>query len=342
MIVVFGAAGFIGTYVIDQLLGQGYEVLASDVSDIGETFYRRRGVPFESVDITQRAALDRLARPGVEAVIHLACVQPANISEKAYDAADYVRVNVLGTLNILDFCRAHSVPKIIYTASHRNTQGMWERKAGEPIREDEGRAIKFTGEYAMFSISESAATDCVEHYAQSFGIEGITLRLPPVYGYGPHTIIFKDGAPLKTGFQVFIENAQNGRPLELWGNPENGRDIVYVKDVAAAIVLAVQKRGVGGLYNIASGHRLTLREQAECIATLFSPEGHPAQFTFRPDRPNNIENYVYDISKARRVLGWQPKYSFSEMLLDYQTEMRSERFAFLVEKRMQMMRDAAS
>jgi UDP-glucose 4-epimerase len=340
MIVVFGAGGFIGTYLTDKLVRAGCKVIASDISEIGEVYYHRQGIRYQRVDITQKGEFERLPTEGIGAVVHLACVQPANVSEEKYDPADYVRVNVLGTLNILEFCRVNKVPKIIYTCSHRNTQGMWAEKSGRPILESDGRSIKFTGDYAMFSISESVATDCVEHYAQAYGIEGIVLRLPPVYGYGPHTEIFKDGKPLKTGFQVFIENAEQGRPLELWGDPESGRDIVYVKDVVSAIGLALKKPGIGGLYNISSGRRLSLKEQAECIIRVFSPPGRRSEIRYQPDKPNLIESYVYDVGKARRTFGWQPKYSFKDMLIDYRKEMDSGRFAFLVEKRRMLMQGA--
>lgn len=337
MILIFGAAGFIGTYLSDRLSSEGGQVVGADLSAAGEAYYRERGIPYHRVDITRKQEFARLPASGIEAVVHLACVQPANVSERQYDAADFVRVNTLGTLNILEFCRANKVPKIIYTCSHRNTQGMWAEKSGSPIRESDGRSIKYTGEYAMFSISESAAADCVEHYEQTYAIEGIVLRLPPVYGYGPHTEIFKGGKPLKTGFQVFIEDAERSRPLELWGDPENGRDIVYVKDVVSSITMALAKREVGGLYNISSGRLLTLREQAESIVRVFSPPDRPSEIRYRPDKPNLIESYVYDIGKARRVLGWRPQYSFEDMLRDYRKEVESGRFAFLVEKRHMMM-----
>jgi len=340
MIVVFGAGGFIGTYLTNQLVRDGYKVIASDISEIGGAYYHKQDVPYHRVDITQKGELERLPAEGIEAVVHLACIQPANVSEQNYDPMDYIRVNVLGTLNILEYCRVNKVPKIIYTCSHRNTQGMWAEKSGRPILESDGRSIKFTGEYAMFSISESAAADCVEHYATTYGIDGIVLRLPPVYGYGPHSEIFKDGKPMKTGFQVFIENAEQGRPLELWGDYENGRDIVYVKDVVSAIGLAIGTPGIRGLYNISSGRRLSLKEQAECIIRVFSPPGKPSEIRYQPDKPNLIESYVYDIGKARRAFGWQPKYSFEDMLIDYRKEMDSGRFAFLVEKRRMLMQGA--
>lgn len=340
MIIIFGAGGFIGTYLTSQLAADGHQVLACDVGEIGEAFYARERIPFRRINVTMKSDFAQLPTERIEAVVNLACVQPANVSEQAYDPADYIRVNVLGTLNILDFCRAHNVPKIIYTCSHRNTQGMWERKDGTAIRESDGRSIKFTGDYAMFSISESAAADCVEHFAQTYGLEGVVLRLPPVYGYGPHTEIFKDGKPLKTGFQIFIESAERGLPIELWGDSSRGRDIVYVKDVVAAMQLALATPGIGGEYNISSGRRLSLQEQAETIVRVFSRAGHTSEIRTNLEKANFIESYFYDIEKARRAFGWFPKYSFEDMLIDYRREMESGRFAYLVEKRRKQMQGA--
>jgi UDP-glucose 4-epimerase len=341
MIIIFGAGGFIGTYLTTQLAASGRDVLACDITAIAESFYSREGISFQPVDITRKEDFARLPIENIEAVIHLACMQPANVSEQRYDAADYIRVNVLGTLNILEFCRANKVPKILYTCSHRNTQGMWDEKEGVAIRESDGRSIKYTGDYAMFSISESAAADCVEHFAQTYGIEGVIFRLPPVYGFGPHTEIFKDGKPIKTGFQVFIERAERSEPIELWGDPTNGRDIVYVKDVVAAMEHALATRAIGGLYNISSGRRLTLQEQAEAIVRVFSPPERPSPLVTRPEKENLIESYFYDVDKARRAFGWFPKYSFEDMLIDYQLEKQSGRFDYLVEKRRKQMQGAA-
>jgi UDP-glucose 4-epimerase len=342
MILVFGAGGFIGTYLVDRLITDNKEVVASDFNEFGESYYCERQLPYHCIDITRKEDFAHLPRENIEAVIHLACAQPANISDPERSPQDYVNVNVVGTLNILEFCRVNRIPKIIYTCSHRNTQGMWANKAGRPISEDDGRAIKFTGEYAMFSISESAATDCVECYAKTYGIEGVVLRLPPVYGYGPHTEIFKEGKPLKTGLQIFIENAEQGRPIVLWGDPENGRDIVYVKDVVSAICLALGKSDISGIYNISSGRRLSLREQAESIIRVFCPSDMLSEIRHEPDRANFVENYVYAIDKAKLVLGWEPKYSFEDMLLDYQKERAAGRFSYLVKKRKDQLQKAAA
>ncbi|MHB0925479.1 MAG: NAD-dependent epimerase/dehydratase family protein [Gallionellaceae bacterium] len=333
-ILVFGASGFIATYLIDELLNQGFKVTASDINDIGREYYKNKNVNYINVDITQKSDFEKLEQRKYDAVVHLAACQPANVGQEQYDARDYINVNVIGTLNILDFCKKNQVGKIVYASSHRNTQGLWsDNKA---IREEDGRGIKYDGEYAMFSISESAAQDCVMHYQAQYGLTGIIFRLPPVYGYGPHTLIFKDGKPIKTGFQIFIEKATACQPLEIWGNADVGRDIIYIKDVVSAFIKAITNPTASGLFNITSGNYLTLRAQAEIIAKLFwGATTHPV-FIERPELSNGMDSFLYDNSKAARELEWIPKFTFEDMLIDYKKEMESKRYEYLVNKRKTM------
>lgn len=337
LIIVFGAAGFIGTYLIDQLIKEGYSVIAADISDFGRDYYCGLNIPYYTIDLTDKESINQLPANSIDAVINLACVQPANVSELEYDPTEYIKVNVIGNLNVLDFCINNKISKFIYTCSHRNTQGLWKVKEGFPIKETDGRSIKYTGDYSMFSISETAAVDCIEHYSQTKDIQGIVFRLPPVYGYGPHTEIFKDGKPIKTGFQIFVDNAIQGKPLEIWGDYNVGRDIIYVKDVVSAFIIALEKTNISGLYNISSGRLFTLKEEAECIAQAFWPNSTSPEFIYLPDIDNNIESYYYDISKAKNDLGWSPVYSFAEMIKDIKNEMKDNRFGYLIEKRKKML-----
>ena len=273
-ILVFGAAGFIGTYLIDELIIEGFEVLASDISDIGENYYREQNIPYLAIDITNKDDFKKLEDAQFDAIIHLAALQPANFSVN-YSPSDYIKINVDGTLNILEYCRVSKTKKIIYASSHRNTSGLWHKNV--PIKEEYGRSQQYNGEYSMFSISESAAQDCVEYYNANYDIRGVILRLPPVYGYGPHLEIFKNGKPIRTGFQTFIENAMNCRPLEVWGDATVGRDIIYVKDVVSAIIKAIKSDNARGLYNISSAYRLTLKEEVETIAKVFWGNDQPPE-----------------------------------------------------------------
>lgn len=335
-VLVFGASGFIATYLIDELLSQGCSVTATDISDVGREYYKNKNVNYFNIDITDESAFEVLGKDKFDVVVHLAACQPANVGQTKYDARDYINVNVIGTLNVLEFCRQRQVEKIIYASSHRNTQGLWS--TSKAIREEDGRGMKYSGEYAMFSISESAAQDCVFHYQAQYGINGIIFRLPPVYGYGPHTEIYMGGKPIKTGFQIFIENAQACRPLELWGNADVGRDIIYVKDVVSAFVKAIAKSDVSGLFNITSGNYLTIRAQAQAIAEQFWGGATPPVIIERPELSNNMDSFLYDNSKAMRELDWSPKYQFKDMLIDYESEMVSKRYQYLLDKRKLMFK----
>ena len=167
------------------------------------------------------------------------------------------------------------------------------------------------------------------------------MRLPPVYGFGPHLEIFMDGKPIKTGFLGLIENAEKGEPLVLWGDPSKARDIVYVKDVVEAMSLSLRRANIAGLYNIASGRGLSLQEQAETIIRVFSPPGRKSEIKYRPEIPHYFEPYVYDVRKAQEVLGWTPKFSFEDMLKDFRKERESGRFSFLLDKRKALLEKAA-
>ncbi len=334
-ILVFGASGFIATYLIDELLSQGCKVTATDISDIGRAYYENKEVRYVNIDITNRGDFEALDISNYDAVIHLAACQPANVGQEQYDPRDYININVNGTLNILDFCKQNQVGKIIYASSHRNTQGLWS--ANKAISEEDGRGIKYDGEYTMFSISESAAQDCVMHYQAQYGLTGIIFRLPPVYGYGPHTEIFKDGKPIKTGFQIFIEKAMACQPLEIWGNADVGRDIIYVKDVVSAIIKAIDNPTATGLFNITSGNYLTLRTQAQTIAALFWGSNTKPIIIECPEKSNGMDSFLYDISKAKRELDWSPKFTFEAMMIDYRSEMESKRYEYLLEKRKTML-----
>ncbi len=93
--------------------------------------------------------------------------------------------------------------------------------------EKASRDYKFVGDHAMYVISKNAATDIIEHYSQEYRINGIVFRLPPVYGYGPHSEIYVNGKYYKSGFQIFVEKAINSEDIEIWGDSHQSRFGAY-------------------------------------------------------------------------------------------------------------------
>jgi UDP-glucose 4-epimerase len=333
-IIIFGASGFIATYLIDSLLGLNCNITAIDTDDSINKHYGKK-LKYFSLDIKNELSFSCIPVDSYDVVIHLAALQPANYDE-SHNPKDYVYTNTIGTLNILEFCRKNSIKRMIYAMSHRNTSGHWGKI--DKIKENHGRSQEYVGEYSMFSISESAAQDCVMYYRSNYGLSTTTLRLPPVYGYGPHLDIFKDKKPIKTGFQTFIECAISGKPIEVWGDPNIGRDIIYVKDVVAAIICALCLSQTSEIYNISSGYELTLSEEVDTIIEVFSNKNSKIPVKFLPKKSHSIDRFVYDNSLAFTELNWKPEFNFKNMLLDYRRELESKRFDFLIDKRKKLFK----
>jgi UDP-glucose 4-epimerase len=313
--IVFGAAGFVGTYLLDGLPEGSF--LAVDIDRDAQKQFAKQKIKSFWMDITKPSCFDHLPKD-IECVINLASFQPDYVSTEDFDPVNYIKVNTIGALNILKHCVKNEIPKMIHVVSHR------------------GAMLDYGDEFAEFAISEMAAVQLVNCYKAKHDLQGIVLRIPAVFGYGPHLEGFKDGKFQKTGFQTFIDNALKGIPLEIWGDPNVGRDIVYVKDVVSAIRLAMTSQTAEGLYNIASGELLALEDEAIAINKVFSPK-KVGKVVYCPEKSNGIKPCLYDISKAQKDLGWSPQYSFHDMLLDYKKEWHSGRFNFLLEKRKRMM-----
>jgi UDP-glucose 4-epimerase len=329
MILVTGAYGFIGMYLVDELLRQGHEVLATGHRSAAARYFEQRAIPYLNLDITREEDFGNLPKDGIDAVIHLAGLLPANV--KACPPQDYIRINVLGTLNLLEYCRTHGVRKVLSTTSYADILNAWSVEP--PTSSETPRDFRLTGDHAMYVVSKNAATDAMLHYNAAYGFQNSIFRLPPVYGYGPHLTIYVDGKSNKSGFQIFMEKAESGEPIEIWGDPSAVRDVVYVKDVVQAFVKALHSDAAQGVYNIASGAGITLLEQAQAMVDVRSAQGRRPEIVLRPDKPNSLKPYVLDISRAQRDFGYRPAYSFHDMIVDYAREELAGTYAEFIENR---------
>lgn len=318
MIVVTGANGFIGQYLVNQLIKDGFDVLGTTRSKRNIQYFKKQNIEFIQLDITNEKDFDKLPKDGVDAVVHLAALLSIDVSK--WTAKDYLLVNALGTNNVLEYCRKNGFNKIIYSMTHSDVN----RAKEVLITENTPRQFNTTiggGNSLPYIISKIAGLDFVEKFADQYDMKGISLRFPGVRGYGSRDTEYN------TVFHQFIQKAMESKPIEIWGEHKTVRDILYVKDAVDGIICALKSKKANGRYNIGSGIGLTIEDEAKAIIKVFSPSDNPSKLIYRPDIEEvRKRSYIFDISKAKKELGFSPKYSYEKALMDYKKEMERAYF----------------
>jgi UDP-glucose 4-epimerase len=314
MILIAGATGYVGRYLCKYMVEQGEDILALGRSGEVLEFFRKSLIPCMEFDITADESYERLPHQDVEAVINLAAV----LAEIATPVETMFSVNTIGTYKLLEYCRSNDIRRFVQASSHK----VYNDIHHIPLKETDSPC--FTGDHSPYIISKIAAENFVEYYTKDFGMQGIILRLTGVHGYGEILGQLElDGSYKKSTFEIFVAKAKNGDPLEVWGDCQAVRDHIYIKDVLTAFVAAVESPDAVGVYNIATGIGLSLLEEAQGLVDVFSPLDHRSPIVRRPEMPAFTRSYVYDISRARHDLRWEPKYSYIDMLQDYRREQEA-------------------
>jgi len=324
MILVTGANGFIGRYLVDRLVADGVEVIATGTSTSVDDYYGQRGIRYEHVDIRQAEDFDRL--PPANAVVHLA--GKLSIDAENWSPEDYFLTNALGTYNVLEYCRKSEAEVMVYSMTHSdmNKSPTVLIKADTP--QNYG-GVREMGSPIPYIISKIAGMNAIQAYANDGLIRPAVFRLPGIRGFGSRDTFHN------CVFHQFIQKAIKGQPIEIWGEHATRRDFVYVKDVVNAIVMALENEGADGTYNIGTGHGLTILEEAEAIIEAFSDPDNRSELVFRPDIEEvRKRSYSFDYTKAFEDFGWKPQFSYQDGLVDFKREMELDRFKILREAEM--------
>lgn len=329
MIIVIGGSGFIGSYLVEKLLAEHEEVVLTGRNPKIMKYYKGKNVKFIELNMENAEDYLKLPTKNVSGVVLLAGLLPANVRD--YNIYQYIDVNVRGTINTLEYCRKNNIKKLISTTTYADVQNLWSKDRA--ITEEDKRDFNYTGDHAVYVISKNAAGDIIEHYNQEYGMQGCIFRLPMVYGVGPHGSIYVDGVLKKSGIQTFIDKAIKGEDIEIWGDAQLERDIVYVKDVVQAIYKALKSQNAKGLYNMTSGQTITLEEQVKVIIDLFTQD-KPSKIVYKPENKNTGNSFLFSIEKAYKDFGYSPEYKdYRVMMEDYRDEMIKHSYDFLIESR---------
>ena len=228
-IVIFGATGNVGAYFTDycveQLKGSEYEVIAVGRKDT--SFFTDRGIKYCRVDVKNADDFAKLPTDDVYAVVNFAGLLPAYL--KDYDPYAYIDTNITGGVRVLEYARQNKADRFLYTQSWSEQGGYWGKS--EVLSPKMPKSLIYTGDHAFYVITKSMITDTMEHYKQEYGLKNFVFRLPNVYLYSPEKTYYVDGIARPIGYRYMIDKAAKGETIEMWGNPDAFKDILYVKDL---------------------------------------------------------------------------------------------------------------
>lgn len=289
--IVTGAAGFIGSHVVDRLLKQGHIVIGIDDLSTGREGNMKLALEnlhfrFLPSDVRELTA-DTVGLPSVDWVFHLA--GRADLVPSIVDPGDYFRVNVEGTFNALQVARELQARKFLYAASS-TCYGIPESYPTPetcPCRPEHPYALtKFLGE------------QMVVHWNQVYHLPTISLRLFNVYGPRSRTT----GA-YGAVFGVFLRQKLAGKPFTVVGDGTQTRDFTFVEDVASAFVAAAESDVVGEIFNVGSGHTYAVNRLVELLG---------GEKTYLPKRPAEPDCTFADTAKITQKLDWSPSVSLEK------------------------------
>jgi len=294
-----GAAGFIGARTAELLLDAGHSVVGVD--DVNDAYdprvkrYRlaklvgRADFRFHELDIAKRAALSTLGDEHFDAVLNLAA--RAGVRASVENPWVYVDTNVTGTLNLLEWCRAHGVRKFVLSS----TSSVYGGSDATVFREDQETSRPIS----PYAATKKAAEALCYTWHALYGLDVTVLRYFTVYGPA--------GRPDMSVFR-FVRSIREGEPITVYGDGSMARDFTYVDDVARGTVAALRPLGFE-IVNLGGERPAEVRE---LVATVERALGRKAEVRHEPPHPADVPRTAACIDKARRLLDWAPRVSLEQ------------------------------
>jgi dTDP-L-rhamnose 4-epimerase len=348
-VLITGGAGFIGSHVANELLAHGYRVRALDSlipqvhgPDPRRPAYLANDVELVIGDVRDPDAVRR-ALDGVDVVYHFAA--RVGVGQSMYELAEYTGVNDVGTAVLLEALIAHPVRRLIVASSmsiygegsYRDdaeqvhdriartrdqlARGDWDPRGPEgqrltPVPTPETKPPNLASVYALSKYDQERISLLI---GEAYRIPTVALRF--FNAYGPDQALSN---PYTGVLAIFAARLLNGKPPVIFEDGEQRRDFVHVRDVALACRLALEvDTAAGRVFNVASGHAITIREVAERMARVLGRDLAPeisGQY-----RVGDIRHCTADIGLAHRVLGYSPRIALDDGLAELAQWLSTQR-----------------
>ena len=297
--IVTGGCGYIGSRIVESLLDNGHEVIILD--DFSSNFnVDDKKCEIEKCDITNLDELMQIEISDVDQLLHLAA-QSSGPNSFIHPQLD-VQINILGTLNIIKWCKELKIRKIIFASSfvvygdHPETEMLTEDNACNPK--------------SVYGLSKLYCENLLKIYGEAYKIDWNVLRMFNVYGPGQDLTRTDQGM-----VSIFMNLILQSNHFEVQGSLNRFRDFIHIDDVVEGWKLCVEKGKPNTIYNLGSGHKTLL---SSLITNLLEILDKKDQVTYQESSqtPGDILGCYADISKITRDLGFSPKFELYKGLKD--------------------------
>lgn len=294
-VLITGGAGFIASHVADLLLEKGYDVIIVDNLYSGYKKNINKKAKFYKIDITNLNALKKVfKKEKPDKVVHAAAqIQVIySLENPQFDAL----TNIIGGINVLECCREFKVKKIVYLSTGGALYGE-----PEYLPADEDHPIK---PICPYGASKRALEYYLYLYNINYGLNFIGLRFSNVYGV-------RDDLKSNRVTMNFINSFLENKSPFITGDGKQGRDFIYVEDVADAVVLALEKEPKDRFINIGTEKIISINELFSTIKEILNSKIKPK---YIEARKGEVQQIYLKNQKAREQLGWTPKTTFEQGL----------------------------
>ena len=292
---VTGGAGFIGSHISEELIKRGHQVRVADNFVTGYRHNLRQGVELMEADLADPASARR-AVEGIDYVLHQAAIP--SVPRSVANPVESHRANVDGTLNMLVASKDAKVKRLVFAGS----SSVYGDTPTLPKREDMPH-----NPLSPYALHKQLGEQYAQMFTRLYGLETVTTRYFNVFGPRQDPTSAYSGV-----ISLFIKALLDGTPPVIHGDGGQTRDFTYVGNVVDGVLRAAETPGVAGeVFNVATNSRVSLNE---LLATLKKIIGSDVQPIYQEARSGDVRHSQADITKAQRMLGYQPTVGLEEGL----------------------------
>ena len=296
-VIVTGGAGFIGSNLVDELIKQDIEVIVIDDLSTGFEKNVNSKATLHKLDISRHKTQIEKLMAGVDVVFHLAAL--ARVQPSIEDPQTFNKVNIEGTLNVLFAAYKAGVKRVVYSAS----SSAYGDAKKFPTPEEYP-----TNPLSPYGLQKYVGEQYCKMFSEVYGLDTVSLRYFNVYG---ERMSLEGAYCLAMG--IFAKQMLDKKPLTITNDGNQRRDFTYVGDVVNANILAATyyDQLSGDVFNIGNGNNFSINEVADLLG---------GEKTYGEERIEPFETLA-DNSKAKLILGWEPKGNLSSWIKQYKKEL---------------------